>query len=309
MSAVAPFDGADAVPRPRATPAAILPVSPAAAQPPAVVKKAPIAWREAGMTYGLPIGLALLVLVVWEWAVTAYQVPKFVLPTPSLIFKTLIDDAPMLFEAWQYTALISVGAFVAALVTGLLMGVVLAQSRIAEATLWPYAVILQVTPNFALAPLIIIWVGLDRTWLALLINAWLVAFFPILSNTVIGLKSADHGLCNIFHLYGSSRWKRFRYLQLPAALPFIMAGVKISLSLAVIGAIVAEFLAGSGTATGLGGDGERFAAQHPAHVRRRAGALALRPGHLVRRRLGAAQAAGPLARERNPAGKLIPHTP
>lgn len=251
MSAVAPFDGADAVPRPRATPAAILPVSPAAAQPPAVVKKAPIAWREAGMTYGLPIGLALLVLVVWEWAVTAYQVPKFVLPTPSLIFKTLIDDAPMLFEAWQYTALISVGAFVAALVTGLLMGVVLAQSRIAEATLWPYAVILQVTPNFALAPLIIIWVGLDRTWLALLINAWLVAFFPILSNTVIGLKSADHGLCNIFHLYGSSRWKRFRYLQLPAALPFIMAGVKISLSLAVIGAIVAEFLAGSGTATGL----------------------------------------------------------
>lgn len=246
MSAVAPFDGS----RPRATPAAS---APAPATPPvaAAVKRPPPDWRGIGMTYGLPIGLALLVLLVWEWAVAAYQVPKFVLPPPSLIFKTLIDDAPMLFKAWQYTALISVGAFVAALLTGLLMGVVLAQSRIAEATLWPYAVILQVTPNFALAPLIIIWVGLDRTWLALLINAWLVAFFPILSNTVIGLKSADHGLRNIFHLYGSSRWKRFRYLQLPAALPFIMAGVKISLSLAVIGAIVAEFLAGSGTATGL----------------------------------------------------------
>src|SRR5690606_23515543 len=141
--------------------------------------------------------------------------------------------------------------FFVALLSGLLIGSLLVQNKRLESMIWPYAVILQVTPSFALAPLILLWVGFERTWLALLINAWLVAFFPILSNTVIGLKSADHGLRNLFGLYGASRWQRFRELQLPAALPYIMAGVRISASLAVIGAIVAEFLAASGSATGL----------------------------------------------------------
>lgn len=224
-----------------------------AAIPPATIAP-PVrepAWKAHARRYGMPIALGVAVLLLWQWLVTAYAIPKFVLPAPSLIFQTLIQDAGYLFKAWQYTAAISVGAFAAALASGFLFGIVITQSRTLENMLWPYAVILHATPNFALAPLIIIWVGFNNTWLALLLNAWLVAFFPILSNTVVGLKSADHGLRNIFGLYEASRWKRFRYLQLPAALPFIMAGVRISASLAVIGAIVAEFLASSGTATGL----------------------------------------------------------
>lgn len=198
-----------------------------------------------------PLGLGVAVVGLWEFLVRYNDVPRFVLPAPSRIVATFVADADYLFQAWQYTAMISVAAFFVALFSGLLIGSLLVQSKRLESMIWPYAVILQVTPSFALAPLILIWVGFERTWLALLINAWLVAFFPILSNTVIGLKSADHGLRNLFGLYGASRWQRFRELQLPAALPYIMAGVRISASLAVIGAIVAEFLAASGSATGL----------------------------------------------------------
>ena len=103
----------------------------------------------------------------------------------------------------------------------------------------------------AIAPLVVIWVGLNKVWLGLLVLAWIVAFFPMLSNTAVGMKSADHGLRNVFSLYKATRWQRFRYLQLPSALPFILAGVRISSGLSVIGAVVAEFVAGSGSATGL----------------------------------------------------------
>jgi NitT/TauT family transport system permease protein len=199
----------------------------------------------------LPLGVGLAFLLAWEWLVRANNVPKFVLPPPSLIVQTLIQDMPVLLKALRFTAAITLGAFCLALVSGLALGVLLTQSRPVEKALWPYAVILQVTPMVAIAPLIVIWVGLDRAWLALLIMAWIVAFFPILSNTAIGLKSVDHGLRNVFELYGASPWKRFCHLQLPAALPYILGGVRISAGLAVIGAIVAEFVAGSGSVTGL----------------------------------------------------------
>jgi NitT/TauT family transport system permease protein len=154
-------------------------------------------------------------------------------------------------RALAYTAAITLGAFALAVVSGVTLGVLLTQNRAIERVFWPYAVALQVTPMVAIAPLVVIWVGLDRVWLALLILAWIVAFFPMLSNTAIGMKSADHGLRDVFTLYGGSRWKRFRYLQLPAALPFILAGARISAGLSVIGAVVAEFVAGSGSSTGL----------------------------------------------------------
>jgi len=117
--------------------------------------------------------------------------------------------------------------------------------------LFPYAVVLQVTPIVAIAPLILIWVGYERVEVALLILAWLAAFFPVLSNTTLGLRSADHNLRDLFRLYGASRWQVLSDLQLPSALPYILAGMKISGGLALIGAVVAEFVAGSGTATGL----------------------------------------------------------
>jgi NitT/TauT family transport system permease protein len=207
--------------------------------------------RGWGLERFLPFVAGVVFLAAWEGAVNVYHISKFILPPPSLIVSTLIAQHESLLKALRFTAMISLSAFALAIVSGVGLGVLLTQNRHVERTFWPYAVAMQVTPIVAIAPLIIIWVGLDRVWLALLILAWIVAFFPMLSNTAVGMKSADHGLRNVFELYGASRWKRFRYLQLPSALPFILAGARISSGLSVIGAVVAEFVAGSGSATGL----------------------------------------------------------
>ncbi len=207
--------------------------------------------RRALLDRLLPTIAGLVFLLGWEGLVRGYNISKFILPPPSLIFTTMIAQRDALLRSLQFTATISLSAFCLAIVSGVTLGVLLTQSRTVERTFWPYAVAMQVTPVVAIAPLIIIWVGLDRVWLALLILAWIVAFFPMLSNTAIGMKSADHGLINVFDLYGASRWKKLRYLQLPSAMPFILAGARISSGLSVIGAVVAEFVAGSGSATGL----------------------------------------------------------
>ena len=199
----------------------------------------------------LPLAAGLFFLGMWEFLVYYLKVSKFILPPPSAIVKTFIAEWPTIFVALKYTAAVTIGAFVAAVVSGIFFGVLLTSHRRIERTFWPYAVTMQVTPVVALAPLVIIWVGLDRVWLSMLILAWMVAFFPMLSNTAVGMKSADHGLLNVFELYEASRWKRFRYLQLPSALPYILAGARISSGLSVIGAVVAEFVAGSGGSRGL----------------------------------------------------------
>ena len=199
----------------------------------------------------LPPLAGIVFLVGWEVVVRYFQVSKFIVPPPSVIISTLFDQRADLFGALIFTAIITVSAFFLAITSGVILGILLTQNPIVERTFWPYAVTMQVTPMIAIAPLIVIWVGLDRVWLAMLIMAWMVAFFPMLSNTAIGMKSADHGLRNVFALYGASRWKRLRYLQLPSALPFILAGARISAGLSVIGAVVAEFMAGSGSARGL----------------------------------------------------------
>jgi NitT/TauT family transport system permease protein len=199
----------------------------------------------------LPAAGGLFFLLAWEGLVAAFNVSRFILPPPSAILTTLWTDRAALAEALSFTAAITLAAFGLALLSGVTLGVLLTQNRTIERTFWPYAVMMQVTPVIAIAPIIVIWTGLDRVWLALLILAWLVAFFPILSNTAAGMKSVDHGLRNLFDLNGASRWKRFRLLQLPGALPYILAGARISAGLSVIGAIVAEFVAGSGASTGL----------------------------------------------------------
>ncbi len=126
------------------------------------------------------------------------------------------------------------------------------QSRIIEMAVYPYAVILQVTPVISIAPLLVIWVGYDHLDAALLIMAWIVAFFPILANTTIGLRSADSNLIDLFRLYGASHWQILVRLRLPTALPYLLGAMKVSGGLSLIGVIVAEFAAGSGTDTGLG---------------------------------------------------------
>lgn len=199
----------------------------------------------------LPLVGGLAFLIAWQGAVGYFAVPRYVLPAPTEIAASLWINHLDLLQALGNTARVTFSAFVLAIVSGIAFGTLMTQSRTLERILWPYAVALQVTPIIAVAPLVIIWVGLSRVWLALLILSWLVAFFPMLSNTVVGIKSVDHGLRNLFRLYGASRWQTLWRLQLPGALPFILAGARISAGLAVIGAVVAEFVAGSGTSTGL----------------------------------------------------------
>ncbi|MFV3130624.1 ABC transporter permease [Niveispirillum sp. KHB5.9] len=199
----------------------------------------------------LPPLVGLLFLGFWEMAVSVWEIPPFVLPPPSAIAKALWNDAPLLLQSGWITLIITVQAFLLALITGVGLAVLFRQSRALEAALYPYAVILQVTPIVAIAPLVIIWVGYEQVNLSLLILAWTVAFFPILSNSTAGLASVDPNLRDLFRLYGATRWQLLWHLQLPSALPYIVAGAKISSGLALIGAVVAEFVAGSGTASGL----------------------------------------------------------
>jgi NitT/TauT family transport system permease protein len=197
-----------------------------------------------------PLLIGLVGLAGWELAVRAYGVPHYVLPGPLLIGQTLVSDWGTLSASLWITLRITAAALIAAVTVGVALAILFTQSKWLELSLFPYAVILQVTPVVAIAPLIIIWVG-DIN-LSLLICAWIVAFFPILSNTILGLNSVDHNLINLFQLYGASRAQTLRYLRLPAALPYFLGGLRISGGLALIGAVVAEFVAGTGgSASGL----------------------------------------------------------
>ena len=198
-----------------------------------------------------PLLLGAVLLALWEWIVAARQIPPYVLPAPSAILQAFLDNFSSLMASMLATLRVTVEAFAAALIAGVATAILFSQSRLAERALYPYAVILQVTPVVAIAPLILIWVGFERINTALVLIAALVAFFPILSNTALGLKSADFNLMDLMRLYGASRWQILWRLQLPTALPYLLGACRIAGGLALIGAVVAEFVAGSGTATGL----------------------------------------------------------
>ncbi|WP_422011815.1 ABC transporter permease [Reyranella sp.] len=191
-----------------------------------------------------PVLMGIFMLALWEGLVRAMAIPPYILPGPILVAKTLVSDWGTLWPALVVTLTITLQALVAAVVVGVLLALLFSLSRWIELSLFPYAIILQVTPIVAIAPLIIAWV--DDVNVSLLICAWLVAFFPILSNTVLGLRSVDRNLLDLFELYGSSRWRTLIDLRLPAALPYFLGGLRISGGLALIGAVVAEFVAGSG---------------------------------------------------------------
>ena len=197
-----------------------------------------------------PLVIGIIALTGWELTVRLREIPTYILPGPLLIVKTLFEDWTTLAQALVVTLRITFAALIAAVVVGVSLAIIFTQSKWVEKSLLPYAIILQVTPVVAIAPLIIIWVG--DIQLSLLICAWIVAFFPILSNTIVGLNSADHNLVDLFRLYRASRWQTMWLLRMPSALPYFMAGLKISGGLALIGAVVAEFVAGTGgSASGL----------------------------------------------------------
>jgi len=205
---------------------------------------------EKATRFLAPLAVGVLFLIAWEAVVRINAIPPYILPGPVLVAETLWRDGPSLLGSLWITVRITVVALLAAIVLGGAIAILFAQSRLFELSFFPYAVMLQVTPIVSIAPLIIIWA--NDVFLSLLICAWIVAFFPIVANTTLGLNSADRNLIALFRLYGASRWQVLRFLRLPSALPYFLAGVRISGGLALIGAVVAEFVAGTGgTETGL----------------------------------------------------------
>lgn len=218
---------------------------------PAVLERAtgaPLAARL--IRIAVPLVMLALLIAAWSLYVYLYDVPHYILPSPMRVAEAMVADWHILGPALLVTLKITFLALLIALVGGVALAVLISQSKLAELALYPYAVILQVTPIVAIAPLILIYV--PTTQAALLICAWIVAFFPVLSNTTQGLKSTDHNLLDLFQLYGASRWQTLVFLKLPNALPYFLAGLKIAGGLALIAAVVAEFAAGSaGAGSGL----------------------------------------------------------
>ena len=205
--------------------------------------------RRSFADYALPLLVFLAMIGLWEALVRVNDIPPYVLPSPSLIGVTLVKDWGTLSGSLLVTLQITFEALLAATVGGVALAILFARSRWVERSFFPFAVVLQVTPIVAIAPLLLVYLDANT---AVLVCAFLVAFFPILSNMALGLASADHNLIDLFELYKASRWKQLILLRLPAALPYFLGGLRIAGGLALIGAIVAEIAAGSaGQGAGL----------------------------------------------------------
>jgi NitT/TauT family transport system permease protein len=197
----------------------------------------------------LPIVVLAVGVAAWEFVVRVNDIPPYVLPGPAAVFRTLVDDWPVLSLSLLTTLTTTLEGFVAAAIGGIALALLFNQSKWLEYSLFPYAVILQVTPVIAIAPLLLIYLPQAT---AVIVCAWIVGFFPVLSNTTLGLNSVDRNLAGLFQLYGATRLQTLRYLKLPAALPFILGGLRIAGGLSLIGAVVAEIAAGSaGAGSGL----------------------------------------------------------
>ena len=201
-------------------------------------------------THLFPVVFGMALLAVWQGLVNLYALPEYILPGPVAITQSLWFDGPDLLTSLFVTLQVTLAALVLAALTGAGLAILLVQFRVLEKMLFPYAVFLQVTPIVTVAPFIIIWV--DDVFFVLLILAWMAAVFPIISNTLLGLKSADANLRDLFRLYGATRSQTLRRLLLPSALPYFLGGLRISGGLALIGTVVAEMVAGtSGQSSGL----------------------------------------------------------
>jgi len=200
--------------------------------------------------WALPLAVLAVALLVWDRLCVINEVPHYILPRPGLVLQTLVDDAGTLLPALLVTLRITLLSLLLAVVGGVGLAVLFTQSRWLELSFYPLAIVLQVTPIVAIFPLINIYVE-DQTT-KLLLCSWIVAFFPVLANTTLGLNSVDRNLLDLFRMNGATRWQTLRLLRLPAAMPYFLGGLKIAGGLSLIGAVVAEFVAGSaGQSSGL----------------------------------------------------------
>lgn len=200
--------------------------------------------------WALPLMIIVAAIYGWDRICVWNEIPQYILPRPAVVLATLWKDAALLFGSLLFTLRITFLGLALAVVGGVGLAVLFAQSKWVEMSFFPFAVVLQVTPIVAVFPLINIYV--DNQTAKLLLCAWIVAFFPILSNTTLGLNSVDRNLVDLFKLNGASRWQQLWHLRLPAAMPYFLGGLKIAGGLSLIGAVVAEFVAGaSGQSSGL----------------------------------------------------------
>jgi NitT/TauT family transport system permease protein len=197
----------------------------------------------------LPVIALAVGVLIWDLVVRVNQLPPYILPGPGLVVSTLVQDWPVLWSSLLSTLETTFAGLALAVIGGVGLAIAFNQSRLIEHSFYPYAVILQVTPVVAIAPLLLIYLPQQA---AVLACAWIVAFFPVLANTTLGLNSVDHNLADLFRLYRASRWRTLWELKLPSALPSMLAGLKIAGGLSLIGAVVAEIAAGSaGAGSGL----------------------------------------------------------
>lgn len=194
--------------------------------------------------WSLPVLVMALGIFFWDRIVVWNEIPHYILPGPGRVLDTLIADWGILYDASLLTARTTILALILAVLGGAGLAILFNQSKMVEMSFYPYAVILQVTPVVSIAPLIFIYV--DSKTAGMLLCAWIVAFFPVLSSTTLGLNSVDHNLRDLFRIYGASRWQKLWMLQLPSALPYFLGGLKIAGGLSLIGAVVAELVAGTG---------------------------------------------------------------
>ncbi|HXL65939.1 MAG TPA: ABC transporter permease [Xanthobacteraceae bacterium] len=205
--------------------------------------------RDRPLRVVMPIVVLALGVAAWQAVVQYENIPPYVLPAPDLIAQTFATDWELLLRSLLVTVITTLEGFLLAAFGGVFLAILFNQSRFLEYSLYPYAVVLQVTPVVAVAPLLLIYLPQHS---AVLVCAWIVAFFPVLANTTLGLRSVDRNLADLFALYGASRWQILRRLKLPSALPYILGGLRIAGGLSLIGAVVAEIAAGSaGAGSGL----------------------------------------------------------
>ena len=202
-------------------------------------------------TYFSPIVALIIIFIIWEFLVNLFSIQLYILPAPTDIFLSLNDNLSELLLAALNTLKITLFAFLIATLIAIGLAIIFSLSKILEISLYPITVIFQVTPVVAIAPLIIIWVGLDNAEIAILILSVIVAFFPVLANTNLGFRSVDKNLKELFLINRASKWQTLTKLNLPFATPYILTGMKTSIGLALIGTVVAEFVAGTGSSAGL----------------------------------------------------------
>ncbi|MGO4179768.1 ABC transporter permease [Paenibacillus sp. TAF43_2] len=216
---------------------------------PVVVKKTS---RNFGYTfkhyYLGPIVAFVLVMALWQLIPAWLGMKPFIFPKPTDVLKAAIEDWSILWEAVRITVLESVVGFLLSAVIGIFISILLASSLIMERSIYPYAIILQTIPVVAVAPLVVIWFGAGYN--SIVVISFLIGFFPVVSNTLMGLNSVDSNMDELFTLYNSSKWQKMWKLRLPAAMPYIMAGLKISCTLSIVGVIVGEYVAGIGGGKG-----------------------------------------------------------